>query len=260
MKLATVTIETPLGRYALVASEAGLVQAKPTGAAAPETGAANSGAERMLARARAAFERYFAGAADAFASLPIDPQGSEFQRRVWRALREIPVGAIASYGEIARKVGSPAAARAVGDANRRNPIAIAIPCHRVIGGDGSLVGYAGGLEDVELEDLLRDEATADPTVALERGEQAAALAGLLESLSPRERQVIDWRFGLSGGDEPSTLGEIGARLGLSRERVRQIEAAALMRLRASATGSCPSGPFDDAACASSQRFRSSPPA
>ena len=146
MKLATVTIETPLGRYALVASEAGLVQAKPTGAAAPVSGAANSGAERMLARARVAFERYFAGAADAFASLPVDPQGSEFQRRVWRALREIPVGAIASYGEIARKVGSPAAARAVGDANRRNPIAIAIPCHRVIGGDGSLVGYAGGLE------------------------------------------------------------------------------------------------------------------
>jgi RNA polymerase sigma factor (sigma-70 family) len=111
----------------------------------------------------------------------------------------------------------------------------------------SLNAPAPGLEDVELEDLLRDEATADPTLALERGEQAAVLAGLLESLSPRERQVIDWRFGLSGGDEPSTLGEIGARLGLSRERVRQIEAAALMRLRASATGSCPSGPFDDAA-------------
>jgi len=111
----------------------------------------------------------------------------------------------------------------------------------------SLNAPAPGLEDVELEDLLRDETVSDPTVALERGEQAAALAGLLESLSPRERQVIDWRFGLSGGDEPSTLGEIGARLGLSRERVRQIEAAALMRLRASATGGCPSGPFDDAA-------------
>jgi methylated-DNA-[protein]-cysteine S-methyltransferase len=146
MKLATATIETPLGRYALVASESGLVQAKPAGAAAPVSGAASAGAERMVARARAAFERYFAGAADAFASLPVDPQGSEFQRRVWRALREIPLGATASYGEIARKVGSPAAARAVGDANRRNPIAIAIPCHRVIGGDGSLVGYAGGLE------------------------------------------------------------------------------------------------------------------
>jgi RNA polymerase sigma factor (sigma-70 family) len=110
----------------------------------------------------------------------------------------------------------------------------------------SLNAPAPGLEDVELEDLLRDEATADPTLALERGERAATLAGLLESLSPRERQVIDWRFGLSGGDEPSTLGEIGARLGLSRERVRQIEAAALMRLRANAIGST-SAPFDDAA-------------
>ena len=146
MKLATATIETPLGRYALVASEAGLVQAKPAGAAPPASGAASAGAERMLARARTAFDRYFAGAADALAALPVDPHGSAFQRRVWRALREIPLGATASYGEIARKVGSPAAARAVGDANRRNPIAIAIPCHRVIGGDGRLVGYAGGLE------------------------------------------------------------------------------------------------------------------
>jgi RNA polymerase sigma factor (sigma-70 family) len=111
----------------------------------------------------------------------------------------------------------------------------------------SLNAPAPGLEDVEFEDLLHDETVADPTAALERGEQAAALAELLESLSPRERQVIDWRFGLSGGDEPSTLGEIGARLGLSRERVRQIEAAALMRLRASARGSCASGPYDDAA-------------
>jgi RNA polymerase sigma factor (sigma-70 family) len=100
----------------------------------------------------------------------------------------------------------------------------------------SLNAPAPGLEDVELEDLLRDDSVMDPTVALERGEQASELAGLLESLSPRERQVIDWRFGLSSGDEPSTLGEIGARLGLSRERVRQIEAAALSRLRASATG------------------------
>ena len=146
MKLATATIETPLGRYALVASEVGLVAAKPAGTAPPASGAGSAGAERMLARACAAFERYFAGAADALAALPVDPHGSEFQRRVWRALREIPPGATASYGEIAQKVGSPGAARAVGDANRRNPIAIAIPCHRVIGGNGSLVGYAGGLE------------------------------------------------------------------------------------------------------------------
>ncbi len=110
----------------------------------------------------------------------------------------------------------------------------------------SLNAPAPGLDGVELADLLRDETTTDPTLALERGEQVAALAGLLESLSPRERQVIDWRFGLSGGDEPSTLGEIGARLGLSRERVRQIEAAALLRLRAIAIPNA-SDPFDDAA-------------
>jgi RNA polymerase sigma factor (sigma-70 family) len=106
----------------------------------------------------------------------------------------------------------------------------------------SLNAPAQGLEDVELEDLIHDETTADPTDALERGERAEVLAELLESLPPRERQVIDWRFGLSGAEEPSTLGEIGQRLGLSRERVRQIEAAALSRLRASA--SIPSGPFD----------------
>jgi RNA polymerase primary sigma factor len=109
----------------------------------------------------------------------------------------------------------------------------------------SLNAPAPGLEDVELADLIRDESVADPTLALERGEQSAELAGLLESLSPRERQVIDWRFGLSGGEDPSTLGEIGERLGLSRERVRQIEAAALARLRAGVIGRrAVSGPFD----------------
>jgi RNA polymerase sigma factor (sigma-70 family) len=109
----------------------------------------------------------------------------------------------------------------------------------------SLNAPAPGLEDVELEDLVRDESTADPTRGLERGEQAEALAELLESLPSRERQVIDWRFGLSGGEEPSTLGEIGQRLGLSRERVRQIEAAALSRLRAVArAGRDASRPFD----------------
>jgi len=148
MRLATTSIDTPLGRYALTASDAGLVSAKPaSGAPVPPAPAlADSGAGRMLARAGAAFTSYFAGSPAELDALPLDPHGSEFQRRVWRALREIPLGATASYGEIARRVGRPGAARAVGDANRRNPIAIAIPCHRVIGGDGRLVGYAGGLE------------------------------------------------------------------------------------------------------------------
>ena len=148
MQLAAISIDTPLGRYALIASDAGLVSAKPAdGAPVPPASAlVRSAAGRMLDRARAAYASYFAGSATELEALPLDPHGSEFQRRVWRALRGIPLGATASYGEIARRVGRPGAARAVGDANRRNPIAIAIPCHRVIGGDGRLVGYAGGLE------------------------------------------------------------------------------------------------------------------
>jgi methylated-DNA-[protein]-cysteine S-methyltransferase len=72
--------------------------------------------------------------------------GSAFEQSVWRALREIPYGETVSYGEIARRVGQPSAARAVGVANGRNPIAVIVPCHRVIGADGSLTGYGGGLE------------------------------------------------------------------------------------------------------------------
>jgi methylated-DNA-[protein]-cysteine S-methyltransferase len=72
--------------------------------------------------------------------------GSPFQRRVWRALQEIPYGETTSYGEIARRVGVPSAPRAVGVANGQNPVAVIVPCHRVIGADGSLTGYGGGLE------------------------------------------------------------------------------------------------------------------
>jgi len=108
----------------------------------------------------------------------------------------------------------------------------------------SLNAPAPGLEDVELEELIREESDARPEDGLEREELERALASLLESLPARERQVIDWRFGLSGGDEPTTLGEIGKRLGLSRERVRQIEAAALSRLRAIAHSARVDGTFD----------------
>lgn len=78
--------------------------------------------------------------------LPLAPGGTPFQNKVWAALRTIPYGTTASYGEIARKIGSPTAARAVGAANGRNPIAIVVPCHRVIGANGTLTGYAGGLD------------------------------------------------------------------------------------------------------------------
>jgi methylated-DNA-[protein]-cysteine S-methyltransferase len=88
---------------------------------------------------------YFAGEREEF-DLPLDPQGTEFQLAVWRALTEIPYGETRSYGQIAEAVGRPKAARAVGMANNKNPIAVIVPCHRVIGAGGALVGYAGGLE------------------------------------------------------------------------------------------------------------------
>ena len=93
-------------------------------------------------------EAYFAGKRTAF-SLPLRPAGTAFQLAVWQALREIPYGETRSYGEIAAAVGNPKAARAVGMANNRNPISILIPCHRVMGADGKLAGYAGGIEKKE---------------------------------------------------------------------------------------------------------------
>jgi methylated-DNA-[protein]-cysteine S-methyltransferase len=88
---------------------------------------------------------YFAGTLTRF-TLPLAPQGSVFQQRVWAGLQDIPYGATESYGELAERIGSPGAARAVGLANGKNPIAIIIPCHRVVGSDGSLTGYGGGID------------------------------------------------------------------------------------------------------------------
>jgi O-6-methylguanine DNA methyltransferase len=87
---------------------------------------------------------YFGGDLAALDDLATDPGGTDFQRSVWSALRRIPAGETRSYGELAAGIGKPSASRAVGAANGRNPIAIVVPCHRVIGADGSLTGYAGG--------------------------------------------------------------------------------------------------------------------
>jgi methylated-DNA-[protein]-cysteine S-methyltransferase len=100
--------------------------------------------EARCADARAQIEEYFRGARRRFA-LSLRPEGTEFQRRVWEALREIPYGATISYGELAARVGMPKASRAVGQANNKNPIPVVVPCHRVIGADGRLVGYRGGV-------------------------------------------------------------------------------------------------------------------
>ena len=89
---------------------------------------------------------YFAGDLGALDAIPVDPGGTPFQRRVWAALRTIPAGETVSYQTLARRIGAPTAVRAVGAANRTNPIGIVVPCHRVIGADGSLTGYGGGIE------------------------------------------------------------------------------------------------------------------
>src|SRR5687768_9354596 len=101
---------------------------------------------REAAGVRAAFERYFAGGPDALDGLAVDPGGTPFQSRVWLALREIGAGTTWSYEQLAQRVGSPAAVRAVGAANGANPIPLVLPCHRVIGKNGKLVGYGGGME------------------------------------------------------------------------------------------------------------------
>jgi methylated-DNA-[protein]-cysteine S-methyltransferase len=97
-----------------------------------------------LADAATQLREYFSGARRDF-DLDLAPQGTEFQTKVWAALAEIPYGSTATYGQIAARVGNPKASRAVGMANNRNPIALIIPCHRVIGSSGKLVGYGGGL-------------------------------------------------------------------------------------------------------------------
>jgi methylated-DNA-[protein]-cysteine S-methyltransferase len=90
-------------------------------------------------------DAYFAGSLTRF-TLPLAPRGSPFQQRVWSALQDIPYGTTESYGELAERIGSPGAARAVGLANGKNQIGIVIPCHRVVGSDGNLTGYGGGLD------------------------------------------------------------------------------------------------------------------
>jgi methylated-DNA-[protein]-cysteine S-methyltransferase len=99
--------------------------------------------------AREQLAQYFAGERTSF-DLPMQLDGSVFQRTVWHALTEIPYGQTISYGELARRIDRPDLARAVGTANGQNPIAVVVPCHRVIGSDGKLVGYGGGLENKRL--------------------------------------------------------------------------------------------------------------
>ncbi len=140
------TVASPLGALALVARDGVLTSVSLPGqrhAPEPPRGARRD--DEWFAPVVAQLEAYFDGSRQSF-ELPIAPEGTEFQRRVWAGLCEIPYGETASYRDLAIAVGSPSACRAVGLANGRNPLAIVVPCHRVIGADGSLTGYGGGLE------------------------------------------------------------------------------------------------------------------
>ena len=134
--------ETDIGKITITCSDKGIheisfgenVEGKRVQAGSP-----------LLAKAFAELEEYFRGERRAF-DLPLNLTGTEFQKKVWAALQGIPYGETRSYGEIAAQVGNPKASRAVGMANNKNPVAIVVPCHRVIGKNGSLTGYAGGID------------------------------------------------------------------------------------------------------------------
>ncbi|MDX1480072.1 MAG: methylated-DNA--[protein]-cysteine S-methyltransferase [Woeseiaceae bacterium] len=138
--------DTPIGRLMLVGDEDGLTEIVfPEGASAREPDADWTRSDRPFAEARRQLDEYFAGRRRDF-DLALRPDGTKFQLLVLAELRRIPYGETATYAEIARRIGKPRAVRAVGAANGRNPLPIVIPCHRVIGSDGSLVGFGGGLE------------------------------------------------------------------------------------------------------------------
>ena len=132
-------IETPIGRLALCADGDGLCALRFAA-----TGDAMDAAPVLL-QAERELEEYFAGRRTAF-SVPLSMHGTPFQLRVWRALTEILYGETLSYGELARRIGNPKACRAAGMANHVNPLPVFVPCHRVVGANGGLTGYAGGLD------------------------------------------------------------------------------------------------------------------
>jgi len=144
---AQTTIATPLGDVLLARTDAGLAGAWFTGQKAHPTtiAAARRDDDPLLCAAASQLTEYFAGRRQHF-DLALDMSGTDFQRQVWRTLLGIACGQTASYGDIARQIGSPSAVRAVGAAVGRNPLGVIVPCHRVVGSDGSLTGYAGGLE------------------------------------------------------------------------------------------------------------------
>jgi methylated-DNA-[protein]-cysteine S-methyltransferase len=140
-------MDSPVGRLTLVATDegvAGILWPDERSGRVPLHIQARDDSHPVLMETERQLREYFAGGRKVFA-LPLDLSGTPFQRKVWNALLSIPFGETRTYGQIANRIGHPAAVRAVGAANGRNPVSIIAPCHRVIGADGTLTGFAGGL-------------------------------------------------------------------------------------------------------------------
>jgi methylated-DNA-[protein]-cysteine S-methyltransferase len=139
-----VVVPSPIGPLTLVGEDGALVRLLMNPPAAEERASLGERCDAGFEEAVRQLGEYFAGERTSF-DLPLRPVGSDFELAVWAQLTRIPYGETRSYGQIARAVGEPGGAQAVGAANGRNPLAIVVPCHRVIGADGSLVGFGGGL-------------------------------------------------------------------------------------------------------------------
>ena len=145
MMLFTTTLKSSVGHLRLYATEGALTGIYlENHKGAPELTASERDDLPVLLAARRQLEEYFAGERTSF-ELPLDPAGTPFQHAVWAALREIPLGDTWSYASLARHIGREGASRAVGSANARNPLSLVVPCHRVVGSNGTLTGYAGGV-------------------------------------------------------------------------------------------------------------------
>ncbi len=156
-------LDTPVGRLLLALDGQGLRHIDfESGRHPTPIGADWERGAGALHEARVQLKAYFAGRLTEF-DLPLAPQGTDFQQQVWLELLRIPYAATMSYGEIARRLGDPTASRAVGAANGRNPLPIVVPCHRVIGADGSLTGFGGGLP---VKRFLLDHEQRNSTFAL----------------------------------------------------------------------------------------------
>jgi methylated-DNA-[protein]-cysteine S-methyltransferase len=156
-------VDTPIGAIVLIGTQEVIVELELPGAdRARHRELRPPRDDDALAAARAQLREYFAGTRRSF-DLDLAPKGSEFQIKVWTKLAEIPYGTTTTYGEIALRVGNAKASRAVGMANNRNPIALIIPCHRVIGAAGKLVGYGGGLHEMGPGTVISPAAIAPAT-------------------------------------------------------------------------------------------------